>query len=225
MIGFISDVHGNYPALCAVLKEFDRMGCRQIISLGDVCGYYSQVNECIGALRDRNAVCLLGNHDYYLISGTCCSSKTVQMCIEFQRGIITPDNVTWLRTLTPSLDEGVFSLRHGGWDDPMEERLERFDFAAAALLPQTKFLSGHTHMQRIERTPMGDDRWYCNPGSVGQPRDGDPRAAFAVVDDLGEIHIHRIEYNIDMVALEMQKNGLGDWIWKNLYCGKQIGAQ
>ena len=76
MIGFISDIHGNFPALQAVIEASDKAGCDKIICLGDIVGYYCMPNECINLLRNRNVFSLLGNHDYYMISNTCCNSKT-----------------------------------------------------------------------------------------------------------------------------------------------------
>ena len=73
-IAVISDIHGNYPALKAVLDEIDSDGIKDVICLGDIVGYYCQVNECIDVLRERKIYCLLGNHDYYMISNTCCNS-------------------------------------------------------------------------------------------------------------------------------------------------------
>ena len=87
-IAVISDIHGNYPALKSVLAKIDDIGIRDVICLGDVVGYYCQINECIDELRSRNIRVLLGNHDYYLVSGTSCGSKTVMLCIEYQKTII-----------------------------------------------------------------------------------------------------------------------------------------
>ncbi len=222
MTAFISDIHGNLPALEAVLEEIDKLGCGQVICLGDICGYYCMVNECIEVLRKRKARCLLGNHDYYMTGGKRCDSKTVNLCIDFQRGIITDPNLAWLRSLTPRYDTELYSLRHGGWNDPLEERIKKFDFGTVLDYEQKLFLSGHTHVQRLD---VWDDRTYCNPGSVGQPRDGDARAAFAVLDEELKIHLYRVEYDIDRIAYEMKRQALGEWIWKWLYEGKRIGGQ
>ena len=75
----ISDIHGNYPALKTVLDDIDADGIEDVICLGDIVGYYCQVNECIDVLRERKIYSLLGNHDYYMISDTCCNSRTVKM--------------------------------------------------------------------------------------------------------------------------------------------------
>ena len=89
MIAVISDVHGNYPALMAVLKKIDELGCKKIISLGDVSGYYCMINECIEEFRKRGITNILGNHDYYILGfGECPRSYTVNKITEYQRKII-----------------------------------------------------------------------------------------------------------------------------------------
>ena len=97
MIGIISDIHGNYPALSAVLEKLDKAGCRKIISLGDVSGYYCMVNECIQELRERGIVNIMGNHDSYIVhNGRCERSYTVNICLDHQRRILTEENLAWL---------------------------------------------------------------------------------------------------------------------------------
>lgn len=217
----ISDIHGNYPALKAVLDNIDSDGIEDVICLGDIVGYYCQVNECIDLLRERNIYCLLGNHDYYMISGTCCNSRTVKMCIDYQKTIIRQDNFEWLSSLKPDYDTADISFRHGGWNDAIEERITCFDFDIVKSMGQTYFFSGHTHIQNIQ---YNNDvrKIYCNPGAVGQPRDGKPSAAYAIVDDKG-INLCRIEYDINAIVKQMKEQHQGDWIWKGLYTGEQIG--
>lgn len=224
MIAFISDIHGNYPALQAVLKKIDEIGCSQIICLGDVVGYYSEVNECIETIRLRRIPCLLGNHDYYLVSNTCCSSKTVKLCLDYQRTVILSEHLTWLQENVPAVDLPNVSLRHAGWHDALEERFSAFDFSWVQDMPQKVYLSGHTHRQTVSINET-TDRVYCNPGSVGQPRDNDPRAAFAVLNDSGSIVLYRVKYDIEATVRAMKKCKLGDWIYKGLYTGKQIGIE
>lgn len=221
MTAFISDIHGNLPALEAVLGEIDRLGCDRIICLGDICGYYCMINECIEILRERQIYCLMGNHDYYMVSETCCDSKTVKICIEYQKKIITDSNREWIRSLGLQCDTQIYSLRHGGWGDALEERIKDFDFAAVSEHEQMLFLSGHTHIQQLK---IFGSKAYCNPGSVGQPRDGDARAAFAVWDEGKNVFLHRIVYDIDRIVYEMKRQSQGDWIWKWLYEGKRIGG-
>ena len=98
-IGLISDIHGNYEALKSVLGELDRMNIDKIYCLGDVVGYYSQVNECCEELIGRNIPSLMGNHDWYLASGGFCPrSDSANKCLEYQRKIIVESNIQWLRS-------------------------------------------------------------------------------------------------------------------------------
>ena len=222
-IAVISDIHGNYPALKAVLSDLDSEGIVDVICLGDIVGYYCQVNECIDMIRNRGIHCLLGNHDYYMISGTCCESKTVKMCIDYQSTIIREDNFEWLKTLRPDYDTDVISFRHGGWSDAIEQRIKVFDFAWVKAYPQYLFFSGHTHIQGMQRDELGG-KLYCNPGSVGQPRDDDPRAAYAIVYEDESIELRRVEYDIDEIVKQMELANQGDWIWKGLYTGEKVGG-
>ena len=85
-IGLISDIHGNYEALKVVLEDLDKSNVDKIYCLGDVVGYYSQVNECCKELIEREILCIMGNHDWYLASGTGCPrSKSANDCINYQR--------------------------------------------------------------------------------------------------------------------------------------------
>lgn len=219
----ISDIHGNFPALTAVLEEIDKAGILDIICLGDTVGYYCQINECIDLLRKRKIHCLLGNHDYYMISNTCCDSKTVEICIEYQKRIIRKDNFDWMKSLCPRLDIDLFSFRHGGWKDEIEERILDFDFSMVNDYSQKMFFSGHTHCQSIQYDEDGG-RLYCNPGSVGQPRDNDPRAAYAIVNHDKKIELRRVVYDIDEIVAKMRAANQGEWIWKGLYTGEKVGG-
>lgn len=222
-IAVISDIHGNYPALKAVLGDIDSEGIEDIICLGDIVGYYCQVNECIDLLRKRKIYCLLGNHDYYMISNTCCNSRTVKMCIDYQKSIIRQDNLEWLSSLKPKYDTTKISFRHGGWNDAIEERILEFDFSWVKDFSQKLFLSGHTHIQGIQEDETSD-KIYCNPGSVGQPRDDKPSAAYAVVDSDGKVELRRIDYDIDEIVNKMKEAKQGEWIWKGLYTGEKVGG-
>lgn len=222
-LAIISDIHGNYPALKSVLNKIEELGIKDIICLGDIVGYYCQINECIDELRSRNIHTLLGNHDYYMISGTCCNSRTVRMCIDYQKTIIRRDNYEWLNTLTPAFDNDRISFRHGGWDDALEERIEVFDFSKVSSYYQMFYFSGHTHKQSIQ-TDDSSKKVFCNPGSVGQPRDNDPRAAFVVLLPDGKIETYRIKYDIDAIVNKMMENKQGNWIWKGLYTGEKVGG-
>lgn len=224
MLGIISDIHGNFPALRAVVNHLHRLGCRNIINLGDTAGYYSMVNECIALIRQESIFSLKGNHDYYLLGeASCPRSQSVADCIKYQSSIIKPNNLRWLSTLQPQLETPMFNAVHGGWNDPIDEYITDFSFVSMHLrYPHSSlFLSGHTHIQKYQEN---QGIMYCNPGSVGQPRDHDPRAAYAVFTD-GKIFCGRVAYDIDEIAENMCRAGFSDYYYKNLYFGGKIGEQ
>lgn len=221
MIAIIADIHGNYPALTAVLNAVDRIGCKRIISLGDVAGYYCMINECIGALRERDIINIKGNHDHYLISGTFCPrSNSANRCLEYQNEIITAENKRWLEGAIERLDEQDVSFVHGGWIDPLDEYITQIDSAYFQNLSQKYYFSGHTHIQA--QIAIGN-KIYCNPGSVGQPRDGDHRAAFALLSEMG-VQTMRVDYDIDNIAFKMKQAGFNSYYYANLYNGTKIGG-
>jgi putative phosphoesterase len=212
---FISDIHGNFEALKVVLSEIDRLKVDQIFCLGDVVGYYSQVNECCEELRKREIPCVMGNHDWYLAGGGfCLRSKSVNDCLDFQRKVIKPENLEWIRSFPIFRDTGEFRMVHGGWTDPIDEYLdpsaEYFDQVEGSV-----FISGHTHRQIVQRY---GDKIYCNPGSVGQPRDLDPRSAFAIYE-LGNFSLHRVEYDMEKVFQLMDTAGFNDFYYGGLKTG------
>lgn len=222
MIGIISDIHGNYPALCAVLRALEQIRCNKILCLGDVAGYYCMVNECICELKERGITNLLGNHDYYLIKGSECKrSLTVNECIRYQRKIINNDNLKWLEKSLLTYDDTVFSARHGGWNDPTDEYVREFDFSKARTCKARIFISGHTHIQMIQDN---GEIVYFNPGSVGQPRDHDCRAAFAVLDDNYKVHLYREDYDIEHIVYEMRHAGFDNYVTEGLFTGTRIGG-
>lgn len=223
MIAVVSDIHGNLPALEAVLEKIDELGCARIISLGDVTGYYAQPAECIQLLIEREAIQLLGNHDKYLVDGSGCPrSRMVSDLLKHQERAVTTPQIDFLSNLQSRHDEGNASFVHGGWRDPTDQYIYRVreDLFPAGF---KFFFSGHTHVQC--RISLENDRIFCNPGSVGQPRDGDPRAAFAVFAG-DSVELHRIEYDIDGTVKAMQKAGYTEArLWMNLYEGAQIGGR
>jgi predicted phosphodiesterase len=122
---FISDIHGNYEALQAVLSEIDRLGVTHIYCAGDVVGYYSQINECCSVLQEREIPCVMGNHDWYMAGGGFCPrSRSVNDCLAYQRTIIEPQHVEWLRSFPVQRDIGEVRMVHGGWADPIDEYLK-----------------------------------------------------------------------------------------------------
>ena len=217
MIAIISDIHGNYTALKEVLNYIDKMGIKDIYCLGDVVGYYTQINECCDELQKRKVKCVMGNHDWYMVSKTDCPrSNSVNDCLKYQRKIITKENLEWLSTFPILRQLGDLSMVHGGWINPIDEYLEPnseyFDKVGGKY-----FVSGHVHIQRLKNFR---DKIYCNPGSVGQPRDNYNRAAFATFNG-GKFQLHRVEYDIDEVGHFMEKAGFSGYYYGCLKTGSK----
>ena len=221
MIGIISDIHGNYPALEAVLKKLDAAGCNRIISLGDVSGYYCMVNQCIEELRERSIVNIMGNHDSYIVYNRRCErSYTVNVCLDYQREILTEANIGWLKLSVPFIRENGIWMVHGGWSDYVDEYVTDFSFLDKKNEDIKIYMSGHTHIQkRVD----GESAVYLNPGAVGQPRDHIASAAYAIIDDNGMIYLERAEYDIDHIVYEMKRAGFPERLSSCLYSGVRIG--
>ena len=156
----------------------------------------------------------MGNHDWYMVAGgACLRSKSVNDCLVYLRKVITAENVEWLRSFPLQLwIEGLRAV-HGGWSDPIDEYL-KWTATYFDKIPGDRFASGHTHIQAIYTS---GGKTYCNPGSVGQPRDKDPRAAFATYD--GEFTLHRVEYDTQPVFDLMKKAGFSDYYYGCLKTG------
>jgi predicted phosphodiesterase len=217
MIALISDIHGNFIALREVLKEIDMLGIKQVYCLGDVSGYYLQINECCDELRKRKVQCVIGNHDWHLISNTNSRSKTANDCLNYQRKIISSTNLKWVCSFPVHRKINDLSIVHGGWNNPIDEYLTEPSAEHFAPMPNRFFASGHTHKQLIR---VFGEKTYCNPGSVGQPRDGDKRSAFAVFS--GEQFIlKRVEYNIEEIGKLMECAGFSGYYYNRLKSGAE----
>ncbi len=220
MIALISDIHGNYTALKAVLDEIDCMSIEKVYCLGDVVGYYTQINECCNEIRKRGIESVMGNHDWYMIAGSFCPrSNSVNDCLKYQKHIITEENFAWLSKLPVFRIVGNLSLLHGGWGDPIDEYVEPNE-EYFSKIDGEYFASGHTHRQIVKRF---GEKIYCNPGSVGQPRDNDHRAAFATFDG-NKFRLHRVEYDVTKVGELMEKAGFSGYYYDCLKSGaKTLG--
>jgi len=221
MIAIISDIHGNHAALTAVLAEIDRLDVRHVICLGDIAGYYCQINECCETLIQRKIFSLMGNHDWYLATNEgCARSRSANDCLDYQRKVVAPAHLAWLRTLKPQAEIDRLRIVHGGWKDPVDEYVVPSTEYFAGV-EGSCFASGHTHVPCVWTNGV---KTYCNPGSVGQPRDGDSRASFAICDDY-EFSIHRVAYDIGAIQHAMQDAGFDEYFYRNLEAGTRIGGK
>lgn len=219
MIAIISDIHGNYPALISVLNKINEKGINEVYCLGDIVGYYSQVNECCEELRQRNVKCIIGNHDWYMISKTNCPrSKSANDCLQFQSKILKHENLKWLESLPVIIQVNDLSMVHAGWNNPLDEYLTDIDPIYFEGVLGQYFASGHTHKQLIKQYGK---KLFCNPGSVGQPRDGNYKAAFATFDG-EEFQLHRVDYDVELTCKLMFEAGFDEYYYKRLRIGSEI---
>lgn len=221
MLAILSDIHGNLPALEAVIVDAKKRGCTRFISLGDVVGYYAQPGECIDLLRSLNIPNILGNHDSYItLDENCPRSRLVSEIIQYQKGVLSTEHVAWLKASMELYRENDCMFVHGGPEDPRDQYL--YSISPDVIPSGVRWLfSGHTHVQAC--IDFGD-RGYCNPGSVGQPRDGDCRAAYAVL--VGHsVTLHRVSYDIERTVHAMKQAGFEPLYYENLYIGAQIGGR
>jgi diadenosine tetraphosphatase ApaH/serine/threonine PP2A family protein phosphatase len=149
----------------------------------------------------------------------CPRSVTANDALRYQRLHITADNLEWLKNSVSKIEFDGASFVHGGWRDPLDEYLMVVSDEYFRNESATYFFSGHTHIQSANILATLS---HCNPGSVGQPRDNDPKAAFALFD--GErIYLRRVHYDIDKVAVAMEHAGFNRYFYEGLYAGLRIG--
>jgi putative phosphoesterase len=224
----ISDIHSNLVAFQAVIASLPNYD--HLLFLGDLVGYGPQPNEVIEQLQQlKPSSALMGNHDYAVTTGDATGfSPHAEVAVQWTRRHIKPHNLAYLSSLLTSarmeLGNTRLALFHGSPHDPLSEyvfpgitdQLARkvIQSAGAPLV-----LLGHTHVPMIYS--FGREM-LANPGSVGQPRDGDPRAAFAVLT-LSEVRfsfeITRVEYDINSVASKIIEAGLPEFLANRLYAG------
>lgn len=201
-LGLISDVHANAPALDAVLRDMQEVDV--LVHAGDVVGYNPYPNVCVDRLRERDVVSINGNHDRAVCRETEFGFHSVAgQAVEWTRDSLTDDRRDWLCDLpTESRVADTVYLAHGAPGAP--DRYTYPEEFTAGLLPDDAdvLVLGHTHVQAKREFPDGV---VVNPGSVGQPRDGDPRAAYAALDlDSLDVELHRVEYPVERVQERIQ---------------------
>lgn len=237
----ISDIHANLPALEAVLADagsFDRVWC-----LGDIVGYGPYPNECIERLRALPLTALAGNHDWAAIGRLDLGyfNREARAAVVWTRLTLMPENKAYLESLPSMLVEADYTLAHGSPGQPIEEYI--LDLLSAEQNFQhfkTRVcLVGHTHWpiafhraEGLERhciqvapdwnrpVQLNGGRWIINPGSVGQPRDGDPAACYALLNpESGEWTYRRVPYPVEETQARMRHFRLPDRLIERLSIG------
>lgn len=224
----LSDVHANLAALEAVLADAGHWDI--IWSLGDIVGYGPDPNECIARLSAERHLAIAGNHDWAVLGKLELEdfNHDARRAILWTREQLNPLSLAYLQGLPETLVEGDFTLAHGSPRSPIWEYLlspgaakANFDYFQTLVC-----LVGHTHIpvrfrdlpgnlcqvilpQEGEVFSLGPEREIINPGGVGQPRDGDPRAAYLLLDaEKRTLEYRRVSYDVAETQRKMQAVGL-----------------
>lgn len=218
LLGVISDVHANRVALDAVLDDMPRVD--GLVCAGDVVGYNPWPADCVAAIRERDVPTVMGNHDRAVASGTAFRFNDMARAgVEHARDELDEGALEWLSDLPDDrvVADGRVKLVHGHPDDP-DRYTYPGEFAPSFLGSEDALVMGHTHVQSHAAYEEGI---VMNPGSVGQPRDGDPRAAYALLDlDEMTVEERRVDYDIEAVVEAVREAGLPDRIGRRLYDGQ-----
>jgi diadenosine tetraphosphatase ApaH/serine/threonine PP2A family protein phosphatase len=226
----LSDIHANLTAFEAVLKDIEcQGGVEEVWCLGDVVGYGPEPGRCIELLKSTNHTCIAGNHDLATIGRVELSNLNpdAATAIRWTAKQLTDADAGFLAALPTVTEREGFTLVHGSPREPVWEYLVSIGTARESFSHfETRFcLVGHTHMPLVFKQEesgasfipftegvglvLGKGRLIINPGSVGQPRDGDPRASYAILDsEAGVVRLHRVPYDINEVQFKIIKNNL-----------------
>jgi predicted phosphodiesterase len=225
----LSDIHANLHALEAVLAAVESDAPDEIWFLGDLVGYGPRPNRCHALIEPAAAISLVGNHDLGALERITLDffSPEAATSARWTRTVLDAVTEAFLGRLEPSGERAGVGLYHGSPRDPVWEYVLSAESALGSLLAVENRLVivGHSHVPlaiwfdggTIEggvaeggtEVELGEKRWLLNPGSVGQPRDGDPRAAWLLLDlDAGTASFRRVEYPVAETQREIRDRGL-----------------
>ena len=237
--GIFGDIHGNYDAFQAVLAAMEREKVEEYICLGDIVGYGAQPRECVAKIQEMGCMCLAGNHDHAAIGKLDIDffNLYAREAAVWTRATLQPEDRDFLSKLGFVEHLGEFAVVHGSLHGP-----EMFNYISTIFDADLSFEAldkrilfyGHTHIPLSffdtkpmtytmdAEVPVSDGtRTLINVGSVGQPRDEDPRACFAVYDDeQGLVKVIRAEYDVDLAARKIVDAGLPEALGIRLQLGK-----
>ena len=241
-VAIVSDIHGNRHAFEAVLEAIAASECEQLWCLGDLVGYGADPDACVALARTHATVCLAGNHDLVVCGRLELEefSRGAAVAARWTQATIEQPTLDFLTALQPQRDGGVVGLYHASPRDPVWEYVLSALQADMCLDAQDRrvALIGHSHVAlsfwrmpgeaATGQTQAADDEldlsageWLVNPGSVGQPRDGDRRAAWLDLDlARWRAVYHRVEYDIDGAAAAIRAARLPNSLADRLYYGQ-----
>lgn len=236
----ISDVHANIDALELVLAKIEDLNVDQIVSLGDVVGYNANPNECADTMRELNIPTILGNHDAVAceIEDPWGFNPIALKAAMWTRDQLSEENMEWLKSLPDALNFGPMVGVHGA-----PKNHNTYLFSWEDILPHLYFLEeqncgicmmGHTHTPGIfsadgvytvdedHTFALGEEKsFFINPGSVGQPRDANPHAAFGVLDmEAMRYEQIRVSYPVEKAANRVKQAGLPEFLAERLAAGR-----
>jgi predicted phosphodiesterase len=241
-VAILTDIHGNRPAFEAALAAAEVAGVDELWCLGDLVGYGAEPDACIVLAREHAVVNLAGNHDLAVCGQISLEefSRGAALAATWTRDNVDPDNLRWLGELEPQAVEDGIGLYHASPRDPVWEYVLSTLLAELCLDAQRQRICfiGHSHVAlsftRLEGAPAtGETRaggadielskgeWLINPGSVGQPRDGDPRAAWLLFDTAtSTARYYRTDYDIASAQAAIRAAGLPDSLAERLQYGQ-----
>ena len=235
-VAVLSDIHANIEAFQAVVKDFENQADR-ILNLGDIVGYNASPNECIKLARDIGMDSIFGNHDQAACNLAFADNFNLfaRNAILWTRKILTHENIQFLNDLEKNHHLSWGLACHGSPDDTSS--YIALPFQARATLKRMKkgiwgqinvCLFGHTHKRKVWRMDVrgkvaplnGDERYLLNPGSVGQPRNGDPRSSYFIFDtETNTVSFKLVKYNVASTIKKITKANLPEFLAKRLLDG------
>ncbi|MBK9579636.1 MAG: metallophosphoesterase family protein [Fibrobacterota bacterium] len=239
--GIYSDIHGNLEALQAVLDSMNSLGVKKRICLGDLVGYCANPNECIDLIRDQSDLVILGNHDSVALGRESSENFNfyARRAIEWTRENLKPESLEFLQKLSYMEHEGELCFVHASPRSPadwyyvtsLDDAVDAFSF-----FRQRICFVGHTHWpvivvmegeqsfricDTLSYTLEKGQRMLVNVGSVGQPRDRNPQACWAICDsDTLSVEIVRVPYDIGKAQKKMRENDFADFLVHRLSEGR-----
>jgi diadenosine tetraphosphatase ApaH/serine/threonine PP2A family protein phosphatase len=237
----ISDIHSNLEALQAVLKDIKKRRIKSIYCLGDLVGYGANPNECIAIVGQESDATIAGNHDYAAVDMTDISTfnPVAAEAIRWTQKKLTDDSKKTLSKLPLTHSTGDLLLVHGSPNRPEQWHylfalddfhrqfsafVEHLCFVGHSHIPSAVFQDANSYTDFLRENPfplLKKRRYIINVGSVGQPRDLDPRASYAIYDGNNDsLEIVRVEYNIPLAEQKIVKAGLPEVLAERLSVGK-----
>ena len=235
----LSDIHSNLEALEAVLADARAQSCTQFICLGDVVGYNANPSECVKLIQELECPVVKGNHDEQasIVASTEAFNELAEEAIGWTREHLSANEKKWLADLRLTRQVRDFTIVHATLDSPGQWGyvFDDLDASASFSCQHTSLcFFGHTHSPTafvrdddVRRIAVGEigltagKKYFINPGSIGQPRDRDWRAAYCIFDtDRQVVEQRRVEYDLETAQNKIREAGLPDRLADRLSAGR-----